>query len=259
MKLLSLSIPLALSLGALIPVATSLPNLAAMPVNAPRLGAKPPSHTGATTYGWSSSNWSGYATTGSSYHSISGQWTVPTVTHTKGSTYSSAWIGIDGYNNSDLIQTGTEQDVSAQGTSYYAWWEILPAAETQISNFQVRPGDQMSASIVNDGNGQWTITLKDVTENESFSTTQAYSGPGTSAEWIMEAPTIGGHVATLADYGSSTFDPGTINGANPGLATQDSGVMVQKRQNVSSPSSPDADTDGFNVAYGSTAPSAPQS
>ena len=88
---------------------------------------------------------------------------------------------------------------------------------------------------------------------------QAYSGPGTSAEWIEEAPTIGGHVATLAHYGQTTFNPGTVNGGNPSLVVSDGGVMIQRRTQVSTPSLPDSDTDGFNVAYGSTAPSAPTS
>ncbi len=117
----------------------------------------------------------------------------------------------------------------------------------------------MTASIKNDGNGDWTITINNVTENESFTTTQAYSGPAESAEWIQEAPTIGGHVATLANYGQTTFDPGTVNGGNPGLVIADGGVMIQHRKQVSTPSAPDSDTDGSNVAYGSTAPSAPVS
>ncbi len=50
----------------------------------------------------------------------------------KGSTYSSSWIGIDGFNNSNLIQTGTEQDYTSGGAQYCAWWEIFLAAETQI-------------------------------------------------------------------------------------------------------------------------------
>ena len=66
------------------------------------------------------------------------------------------------------------------------------------------------------------------------------------------------HTATLAHYSSpDTFDPGTANGANPGLTAADSGVMIQKHSQVSTPSLPDGDTDGFNMAYGSTAPAAP--
>ena len=229
--------------------------------HAPRIRLKPSQTTTASGYGWSSSNWSGYALSGNAgqYNSITGSWIVPTVTPSKGSTYSSSWIGIDGFNNSSLIQTGTEQDYYSGKTHYDAWWEILPAAETVITNMTVKPGDHMTADITNDGSGNWTITINDVTQNETFTTIQAYTGPAASAEWIQEAPTIGGHVATLANYGQTTFDPGTVNGANPNLVIADGGVMVQKRKQVSTPSAPDSDADGFNVAYGSTAPAAPAS
>ena len=67
-------------------------------------------------------------------------------------------------------------------------------------------------------------------------------------------------MATLATYSSpDTFDPGTANGANPNLAAADGGVMVQRNHQVSTPSVPDGDTDGFNMAYGSTAPAPPGS
>jgi hypothetical protein len=185
---------------------------------------------------------------------------VPSVSPTRGSSYSSAWVGIDGFTNSNLIQTGTESDYYNGSAHYNAWWEILPAAETPISSFAVHPGDVMSATITKGSGSSWTITIKDVTNGGSFTTTQTYTGPGTSVEWIEEAPTVGGRVATLAHYSSpDTFDPGTANGANPGLTAADSGVMVQKRTQVSTPSNPDSDTDGFNMAYGSTAPAPPGS
>jgi hypothetical protein len=63
----------------------------------------------------------------------------------------------------------------------------------------------------------------------------------------------------LANYGHTTFDPGTVNGGNPRLTPADSGVMVQKRAQVSTPSNPDGDTDGFNAAYGAAAPAPPPS
>lgn len=266
MKSWIIGAPVGLALLLAGPVATAAPVAAApaAPItnsvriaNAPMVRAKTTKPL--TNLGWSSSNWSGYAITGSTYNSITGSWIVPTVQLSKGDTYSSNWIGIDGFNNSDLIQTGTEQDASSTGTSYYAWWEILPAAETTISTMTIHPGDHMSASIVNNNNGTWTITLTDNTTGQSFTTTQAYSGPAQSAEWIEEAPTIGGHVATLANYGQTTFDPGTVNGTNPGLVANDGGVMIQHNKQVSTPSNPDSDTDGFNVAYGSSAPAAPAS
>jgi hypothetical protein len=211
----------------------------------------------ATSAGWSSSNWSGYAKSGS-YSSATAQWVVPSVSATKGSTYSSAWVGIDGFTNSSLIQTGTESDYYNGSAHYNAWWEILPAAETPISSITVHPLDVMTASITKGTGSSWTITITDQTNGQSFTTQQSYSGPGASVEWIEEAPTVGGRVATLAHYSSpDTFDPGTANGGNPGLTASDSGVMVQRRAAVSTPSVPDSDTDGFNMSYGSTAPAPP--
>ena len=254
------------------------PAMAASPIlHAPRVSL-PPNGTGnghghgggggggggggvGASFGWASSNWSGYAvssSTAGTYSSITGQWTVPAVQATSGNSYSASWIGIDGFNNSSLIQTGTGQDYVSGRASYYAWWEILPAAETQIT-MTVAPGDQMTASIQKGSNGSWKITISDVTKSETFSTVQGYSGPGTSAEWVEEAPTVGGRIATLAHYGATTFDPGTVNGGNPGLVVSDGGVMIQRRTQVSTPSLPDSDTDGFAMQYGSTVPAAPGS
>lgn len=186
---------------------------------------------------WEASNWSGYALTGT-FTGVSGTWTVPSVAASASPTYSSAWIGVDGFNDSDLIQTGTEEDYYDGSAHYDAWWEILPAAETEISTsaYPVAPGDRMSAEIyetasTTSGTGggrhgssrlaessarrgggvvrerrkagvehEWVITLSDLTAGWTFSTTQAYGGPGSSAEWILEAPEVGGSISTLAHY-----------------------------------------------------------
>lgn len=209
--------------------------------------------------GWSSGNWSGYALSGSGYASVTAQWVVQAVSRSRKATYSSEWVGIDGFSNSSLIQTGTESDYYNGAAHYDAWWEILPAAETVIPSIAVSPGDHMSATITKGSGSSWTITISDTSRNESFSTVQTYTGPQTSAEWIEEAPTVGGRVAPLANYGQTTFDPGTVNGINPGFTASDGGVMVEKGVQVSTPSNPDTDTDGFNMAYGATAPTPPAS
>ena len=209
--------------------------------------------------GWASSNWSGYSLTGSGYSSVTAHWVVQAVSRSHKATYSSEWVGIDGFSNSSLIQTGTESDYYNGAAHYDAWWEILPAAETVIPSIVVSPGDQMSAKITKGSGSSWTITISDMSRNETFSTVQTYTGPQTSAEWIEEAPSVGGRIAPLANYGQTTFDPGTVNGINPGLTASDGGVMIQKGIQVSTDSNPDSDTDGFNMAYGATAPSPPAS
>ena len=207
---------------------------------------------------WSSSNWSGYAKTGT-YTSITGKWTVPSVSATSSATYSSTWIGIDGFTNSSLIQTGTEQDYYNGAAHYGAWWEILPAPATFVS-LTVHAGDHMSASIKkSSSSNNWTITLSNTTTGKSFTTTKTYTGPHSSAEWIEEAPTVNSRQANLAHYKTFTFDPATANGANPKISTSNRGVMIQNGKQVSTPSNPDSDTDGFRAAYGATAPSPPSS
>lgn len=242
-----------IALGASSPV-VAVPAMTAI-THHPRISASRPHGS----LGWSSSNWSGYAVTGSGFSSAAGSWVVPSVSATNKATYSSSWVGIDGFNNSSLIQTGTEQDYYNGSAHYNAWWEILPAAETVIPSVPVKPGDVMTASITKGSGSSWTITINDVTTGKSFTTVQTYNGQQTSAEWIEEAPTVGGRVAPLAHYGQATFDPGTVNGGNPHLTASEGGVMVQNRVQVSTPSGPDGDTDGFNVAYGATAPAPPSS
>ncbi|MBV9683068.1 MAG: hypothetical protein JO046_14865 [Solirubrobacterales bacterium] len=214
------------------------------------------SRPGTRAAGWASSNWSGYAIAGSGYSSVSASWTVQAVAPSRRATYSSEWVGIDGYNNNDLIQTGTESDYYNGSAHYAAWWEILPAAETVVTSIAVNPGDTITASITK-GSSLWTITIQD--GGQKFTTAQAYTGPQTSAEWVEEAPSVGGRVAPLANYGQATFDPGTVNGGSPNLTASNGGVMVQKRVQVSTPSDPDGDADGFNMAYGAAAPAPPSS
>lgn len=237
-------------------VAMAAPKAAASTVaHGPRVALPAPQTTNA---GWASSNWSGYAKSGT-YTAITGKWTVPSVSSSSGATYSSSWIGIDGFTNSNLIQTGTEQDYYNGRAHYAAWWEILPASATFITSLTIHPGDHMSASIKKGSGSNWTISISDTTTGHSFSTTKTYNGPHSSAEWIEEAPTVGGRQAKLAHYSTFTFDPGTVNGTNPNLSSSNRGVMIQSGHQVSTPSNPDSDTDGFRTAYGATAPSPPSS
>ncbi len=225
---------------------------------------------------WQSSNWSGYAVStntvsglpcvpasGKTYTSVTGTWKVPAVSRTAGASYSAAWAGIDGFTNSDLIQAGTEQDYYNGAAHYDAWWEILPAAETVIPSVAVAPGNSITVSITKLTGSSWTISLKNNTTGTSFTTVQSYSGPGTSAEWIFEAPQVNGRIATLAHYGSTVLDPGTADATSPGLQAGTGGEIEQGyfwfTQVVSIPSQPDSDADGFAVAYGSTEPASPAS
>lgn len=166
-----------------------------------------------------STNWAGLAGTATGVRGAAGQWVVPKVAAVPASGYSASWVGVDGVGNTDLIQTGTEQDA---GGTYFAWWEILPAPATVITQANgqpepVRPGDRITASVQASTTtpGDWTITLQDLTQNWSFTQLEPYSGPGASAEWIEEAPTVNGVQSTPADFGTVHFAGTSIYTAGP--------------------------------------------
>ncbi|HLX33356.1 MAG TPA: G1 family glutamic endopeptidase [Gaiellaceae bacterium] len=225
-----------------------------------------------------SSNWFGYnqgtlEQGGTLFNSITGDWTVPAASlHGSGQDeYSSDWIGIGGgcvdagctVTDNTLIQTGTEQDVSSTGqTSYSAWWEVIPGPSLSIT-MTVNPGDHMHASIaeaVADSN-VWTITLQDVTQNETFTQTVPYSSTHATAEWIEETPLILGTnagFAALPNLTSPVFDLATVNGHPANLNASEEMQLIDSNGNViGTPSAPDPDADGFNACTWATACAAP--
>jgi hypothetical protein len=227
-----------------------------------------------------SSNWFGYnqgtLEQGSKlFNAVTGDWTVPTATqHTAGQAESSSdWIGIGGgcvdsgctVTDNTLIQTGTEQDVDSTGkASYSAWWEVIPTPSIAIS-MTVAPGDHMHASLVEavpDSN-LWTITLKDVTRNESFSQTIPYTSTHLTAEWIEETPLLIGTnagFAALPNLSNPNFDLATTNGAPANLKASEEMDLIDSNGNViGAPSAPDSDLDGFGACTWATTCSAPAS
>ena len=166
-----------------------------------------------------STNWSGYAVTGTSFTSAKGSWTIPTVNCTKTpNTYSSFWVGIDGWTSSTVEQTGTDSDCSGKSPSYYAWYEFYPAGSVLISSVPVSPGNKISATVTYSGT-EFTITITNESTGKSFSKSSRVSGAQrTSAEWIAEAPccTRSGGILPLADFGTVDFgdDYTGVSGTN---------------------------------------------
>jgi hypothetical protein len=159
-----------------------------------------------------STNWSGYATygNGTSFTSVKGRWVQPTAScPTSKGQYSSFWVGLDGYNSNSVEQTGTDADcVGTNRPSYYAWYELYPAAPVNLG-LTITPGDTISARVTVSGSS-FTLFLKDVTTGQSFSTTKSVGGAQlSSAEWVAEAPSSCSvhscKVLPLANFGKVRF------------------------------------------------------
>ncbi|HMD46551.1 MAG TPA: G1 family glutamic endopeptidase, partial [Acidimicrobiales bacterium] len=198
---------------------------------------RPGNHRGApTNSALLSNNWSGMADSisGGTFTAASARWIVPTVAAASVDEYSATWVGVDGFGNSHLVQTGTAQEAHPSGNAYYAWYEFIPAASVPL--FSVNPGDQMAASVVQVDADHWTITIDDQTTSQGFSQTFLYDntdgGPsqGTSAEWIEEAPTVSTGQAILANYGTATFT--NIAATTTGGSTTQNSITMTSPENT---------------------------
>ena len=174
-----------------------------------------------------STNWSGAVTTapsGESFSTVSAEWGVPTVAQVPISDVATSdigeWIGIDGYESSDVSQAGiieTAQTSDGQTTiSCVAFDEWYPADANIIpaSDFDVSPGDTIKVSVETTGAGATSATFifDDLTTGQTYETAlTAPSGTrlqGNSAEVIVETPevTAGGQTSQplLADFLNSS-------------------------------------------------------
>jgi hypothetical protein len=167
-----------------------------------------------------STNWSGgvvFAPAGQSFQWIEGDWVVPEVDAPTQNQwyYSSDWIGIDGDGSGDVCQIGFQHDVYRSGSTItrvlYPWWEWYPLPEAQITNFPISPGDMITALLCTSGAGATTASAYFMNRTTGASTGFQFSAPsgtklvGNCAEWIVEAPTVGGAQSALTDYGEVFF------------------------------------------------------
>lgn len=163
-----------------------LPSLLIGGGGTPAAAAPPP------TYATSASlNWSGYVLSGprGSIHGVQGSWLVQRVHPEPNDTYSSEWVGVDGFSGGGLLQVGTDSDSLGHVPTYRAWVELAQTSALRLS-MTVRPDDVMAATMLERGSDLWTITLADVTRRERFAATVRFQASGTSAEWIEERPVI---------------------------------------------------------------------
>ena len=180
------------------------------------------SGSGATTV---SLNWSGYAVTSKKLFTyVHTTFVQPAITCTGvADQWTSNWSGLDGYNSGTVEQDGTFAHCGGSGNTtpkYEAWYELFPA--TSVNVFAVHAGDIIDSSV-SYANGEFTLTISDLSTGKSSSTTAACANCArTSAEWIVERPELCNNAGTkcflteLADFGTSTMtgDQAQLTGGN---------------------------------------------
>ena len=216
-------------------------------------------------------NWAGYADVVHSYSVTlaNASFYVPNVQASKQSTYVAIWVGIDGYNDSTVEQTGILAESSHGSVSYSAWYEFYPSSPVYApSKDKVKPGDLIVAWVqYNPASNTFTTVLKDITEGWTFTSpaTTVAGADRSSAEWIVERPAIEGSLTTLANFGVAEFGmsytyidgtcTATINGQTLSISSfnyYSITMMTNSGQTLASPSALTGGGTSFTVTYASS-------
>jgi hypothetical protein len=198
-----------------------------------------------------STNWAGYVETGSSFHGVSGTWTVPPIPPSNPSA-ASQWVGIGGATGADLMAGTEEEDISGV-VSYFAWYDLLGAPPVNIG--PVYPDDQITFSIDQNSGTSWQLTDDDHTDNMGGTgpIPSSYSGPDSSAEWLEGDPTVGAQ-PPLANFGTTPFSGVGFSSTGPSAAVGSPVDMADSSGDIIAYPSP-MTSNSFTVSYG--APPAP--
>jgi hypothetical protein len=175
-------------------------------------------------------NWGGYADTSSTagaFTAVSGKWTVQVLKCTAEDREYDDFVGLDGFSNGSVEQTGVLGQCFLGVATYYTWYEMYPAQGSfQIVGTTVKAGDKIAASVTRSGSS-YTLTVTDsTTSGNNIATTQTCATTtctDMSAEWIVERPFFSttGYVP-LGDFPAPfrlTAGSETANGKTGTIAT----------------------------------------
>jgi len=163
-----------------------------------------------------STNWAGYAVhkKGVKFRKITATFFVPFLNCavSPGSTFSSAWVGLDGFSNGTVEQDGISANCHGSTPQYAAWYETFPSPEVQ-TRIAIHHGDSITATVTfSPSTSKYRMAVTDNTNHHHFAVSRKCKTSvckRTSAEVISEAPTIitssGPTQASLADYGAESF------------------------------------------------------
>jgi hypothetical protein len=114
-----------------------------------RLVGPAPNQWGRSDLGiYESDNWAGYAVVGTAFTEARGSWTIPSVDCTVNPNgAASFWVGIDGWDNDTVEQTGTESQCDGYKLVTYAWYEFAPKGGVTIKSMRVTPGEDMEGEV----------------------------------------------------------------------------------------------------------------
>ena len=165
---------------------------------------------------------------------VSGDWTVPRVSAVGGVWGSevSEFVGMDSPSSNPSLSAGewvgTAEYINSETgqPGYAAWYEIYPGTSgaVEITGMTIHAGDTMSGHVTySSSSGAFTLTIKDTTTGQDYSTTQTNAGaPRWTAEWMVSDPYLylNGPLLPLPSFTPVTFSDASVkfNGSKGPIA-----------------------------------------
>jgi hypothetical protein len=153
------------------------------------------------------SNWGGYVTSGSvgEFTTVTASWKEPTVTCVDDNSLYAPWVGIDGFNNETVEQTGVQTYCGTGKPVDSAWYEMYPASPVYYSN-KVKAGDSIVATVTSSGSS-FTLTIKDTTRDWTETThSSTDAAENMTAEAVIESPSTDYPNIPAVDFTGVKFD-----------------------------------------------------
>jgi hypothetical protein len=176
-------------------------------------------------------NWSGYADQACgtcALRFVAADFTVPHLNCavSPDNSWAAYWVGLDGFSNNTVEQTGISASCSGGHDYYDAWYEMYPAA-TQVYSLAASPGDNIQVSVYT-SNGSYYLDLQDTNLGAGVNTVATCpagsSCQNKTAEVITETPYLPGTgYLPLADFGQVNYNNATVtsrSGTHGNLGTE---------------------------------------
>jgi hypothetical protein len=167
-----------------------------------------------------STNWSGYADTGTGFSWVKARWTEPTATCGSALSLAAFWVGIDGFSSDSVEQDGTLIECDGGTPFYFTWWEMYPTNDVQVVGETLEPGDAIMAEVIRTGTSYKLSVVDSTNPANSFTTHQTCSDcANSSAEWIAEAPSSSSGIEPLAQFSNFKVQDATVKTTSVGAKT----------------------------------------
>ncbi|KKA31244.1 hypothetical protein TD95_002733 [Thielaviopsis punctulata] len=203
-----------------------------------------------------STNWAGSVVKTTGVTSVTGTFTVPSVSLPEGANSyelygATAWVGIDGDTGTNsILQTGVDFLAEGGQTGYEAWFEWYPAASHTFS-MDVNAGDVITVTVTATSSTSGSAVIENHSTGQSVTHSfhdQSVALSQVYAEWIVEDFEYGSSLIPFAEFGSVTFTDSSAQ-TSQGTVGPAQGTVMDIKQDGQMLTSSSIDGNSLTVKY----------